>query len=932
MSVTRTHILFLLLVILLPLLLGGQPFTSTAASPSTTVPLAVELPRVRNFTPNDYHAANQNWMLAQAADGSIHAANSSGLVTFNGTYWQQRSLPGQKIVRAVATAHDGRIYVGAYNEFGYFTDSLADEGSYVSLSRQLPQEALGEEIWNIIVQDTAVIFHSFGAIYCYTGQQVAKILPPGVILNIIPVGHQLIVPVIDQGLYSWEPGQSFVLVAGTEKLIGKNVRGIIPVDRALLIATERSGIYWLRNGQLTPWQTPLFTALANEQINRFQQLHDGTIAVGTILGGLYLLHPDGTLLYHLDRSSGLQNNTVIGLLQDAAGDLWLGLDRGIDLVVLSDPLRYFTANQQAIGTVYAACIFQDRQYLGTNQGLFQRPLDGTLPYQLVAGTQGQVWELRIIDNQLLCGHNNGTYRIAQRRATLVSPVTGGWQLLLLHHPTRRLLQATYTGLICLDQQPDQSWAFSHRIEGLSAPLREIVRTDTFELLAAHAAEGLYRLRLAPDGRNYQQIELLGPAQGLPTGNVYHLTDFPEGVLVETGNQKWLYQQHRFFPIDSFRGERLLPAAQVQGAGPEAWIQATTSLLWRYQNNMPTRRLVVQLARDHPQVIALGNGTSLLCQDEGYALLNERNTPPPAPPPPVTINWKFYYHNQWRYLPPVTGSVRSAQENQLRFVFHQPLFAQPDRYRYQLQGFDADWSEWSTRYEKEYANLPAGDYVFRVAAQLSNTTAELSFSIRPPWYWSAWSLFIYTIIGLLTLRGLYQWHEWRLQRQARELELKRERQLHNERIQLRNEQLQADIIGKSKALANSTLNLVRKNEILLQLKQELKAATRRSLSERDHYKLQEMIDKHLTGEQDWEIFESNFNQVHEDFFKRLKIAYPELTPGDLKLAAYLRMNLSSKEIAPLLHISIRGVENKRYRLRKKTGLDADANLTGFFMDY
>ena len=630
MSVTKIYILFPLLVILTPLQLSAQAVTGTATRSSSTVPIAVELPRVRNFTPNDYRAANQNWMLAQAADGSVHIANSGGLLTFNGTYWQQRYLPGQKVVRAVAAAPDGRIYVGAYNEFGYFADSLADQDHYVSLSQLLPQEALGEEIWNIIVQDTAVIFHSFGAIYCYTGQHVEKILPPGVILNIIHVGDQLMVPVIDQGLYTWEPGQPFVLVEGTEELAGKNVRGIIPVDTALLIATERSGMYWLRDGQLTLWQTPPFTVLANDQINRFQQLRDGTIAVGTILGGLYLLRPDGTLWHHLDRSSGLQNNTVIGLLQDAAGDLWLGLDRGIDLVVLSDPLRYFTANQQAIGTVYAACLFQNRQYLGTNQGLFQRPLDGTLPYQLVPGTQGQVWELRVVDNQLLCGHNNGTYRIAQQRATLVSPVTGGWQLLPFSHPSKRLIQATYTGLICLDQQHDQSWAFSHRIEGLTAPLREIVRTDTSEILAAHAAEGLYRLRLAPDGRNYQQIERLGPAQGLPTGNVYHLTDFPEGILVEAAGKKWLYQQRRFIPIDSFRGERLLPDARVQRVAPDGWIQATANLLWRYQKNLPTHRLVVQLARDHPQVIALGNGKTLLCQDEGYALLYDQYTPPPRP--------------------------------------------------------------------------------------------------------------------------------------------------------------------------------------------------------------------------------------------------------------------------------------------------------------
>ncbi|MBK6995650.1 MAG: hypothetical protein IPH31_12245 [Lewinellaceae bacterium] len=89
---------------------------------------------------------------------------------------------------------------------------------------------------------------------------------------------------------------------------------------------------------------------------------------------------------------------------------------------------------------------------------------------------------------------------------------------------------------------------------------------------------------------------------------------------------------------------------------------------------------------------------------------------------------------------------------------------------------------------------------------------------------------------------------------------------------------------------------------------------------------------MESDHDWEIFEESFNRVHDDFFKRLMHDFPDLTPGDLRLAGYLKMNLSSKEIAPLLNISIRGIENKRYRLRKKLGLSEEANLTEFIMAF
>jgi DNA-binding CsgD family transcriptional regulator len=91
-----------------------------------------------------------------------------------------------------------------------------------------------------------------------------------------------------------------------------------------------------------------------------------------------------------------------------------------------------------------------------------------------------------------------------------------------------------------------------------------------------------------------------------------------------------------------------------------------------------------------------------------------------------------------------------------------------------------------------------------------------------------------------------------------------------------------------------------------------------------------IDDNMGSVDDWKVFEANFERAHEQFMKTLKDNYPDLTPSDLRLCAFLRMNLSSKEIAPLLGISVRGVENHRYRLRKRLNLDADSNLTEFMI--
>jgi len=132
-----------------------------------------------------------------------------------------------------------------------------------------------------------------------------------------------------------------------------------------------------------------------------------------------------------------------------------------------------------------------------------------------------------------------------------------------------------------------------------------------------------------------------------------------------------------------------------------------------------------------------------------------------------------------------------------------------------------------------------------------------------------------------------------------------------------------------------MTLLRKNEHLTHLKEELQKQ-KKELGPRfpNYYyrKLLQLIDKGISSEEDWKQFEFHFDQAHENFIKRLKKNYPDLTQADLKLCAYLRLNLSSKEIAPLLNISLRGVEVRRYRLRKRLNLNTEDNLVEFLLNF
>jgi DNA-binding CsgD family transcriptional regulator len=175
---------------------------------------------------------------------------------------------------------------------------------------------------------------------------------------------------------------------------------------------------------------------------------------------------------------------------------------------------------------------------------------------------------------------------------------------------------------------------------------------------------------------------------------------------------------------------------------------------------------------------------------------------------------------------------------------------------------------------------------------------------------------------------------KLQHEQREF-LKQEAIANEQQIvTIKNEQLQADLAGKSRELANSAMNLVYKNELLQKISEELahlKDGSGKHLAEDQLRRIQKVINEGMNDERDWNIFERSFNEAHENFFKKLKAGHPDLVPNDLKLCAYLRMNMSSKEMASLLNISLRGVEIRRYRLRKKLNLEHDKNLTEFLIE-
>jgi DNA-binding CsgD family transcriptional regulator len=283
-------------------------------------------------------------------------------------------------------------------------------------------------------------------------------------------------------------------------------------------------------------------------------------------------------------------------------------------------------------------------------------------------------------------------------------------------------------------------------------------------------------------------------------------------------------------------------------------------------------------------------------------------------------------------------------NSFHFEYSSPSYALQKNieYSYQLKGYDEQWSEWSSKTEKDYTNLPPGRYNFKIKARdnLGHESQETtySFEVEPAWYSTVWAQAFYVLVVLYLLWLFYKIQEKKLSRQQLkfEEEQKRLKDAHqlmiekNEKeiIKLQNEKLENEVKFKNKELANATLHIVERTDALAKVKDELQILYKKTANNHDVKKTLQLLNDIEKNNSNWSQFASHFDEVNNDFLKKIKNRYPVLSKTDLKVCAYLQLNLSTKEIAQLMNISVRGVEIGRYRLRKKLGISKEQNLTDF----
>jgi ligand-binding sensor domain-containing protein len=952
---------FLLLFFLLPVLTFSQIKN-------------IGVPFIINHSRSTYNASTQNWAITQDQRGFMYFGNNDGVMIFDGTTWRVHPTPNGSVVRSLLAIGD-TVYAGSFEEIAYMAPNLSGEMIYHSLTHLIPRQFTNfDEIWNIYNIGKNIYFHSFNYLFIYNNETIRVIEPLSNFGRLHRVNNQLYVVDIDHGLMQVK--DDGLLPISNHPVFSRNeITGMLALNNNdLLICTSGEGVFVWDGQKLFPWESLINEALTEYNLFSALKLSDGSFAFGTIRNGVFITDRNGVVLQHLNRYKGLQNNTILTLYEDRRNNLWLGLDNGIDFLEVSSPLTILNYNYN-IESSYASILHNGIMYIGTNQGLYALEANKInnsteSKFRLIKGTEGQVWSLEVINNALLCGHNTGCFQVDGFTARKISDIRGFWSFTKMPYNQNIVLAGTYSGLVRL-QWVEGRWRFLNEMEGFKESSRNKIFDRNFDLWIAHGYKGIFKIGFSQNFDAISEVVFFGTEAGLPETLPYTIQLINNEIVVSTYSGLHTFDNftNKFIPNKKlnniFASKGFIDMLREDSNGNIWYFTPQHMGVMRLLEDGTYRDVSAPFSRINENLLPAFNNIYIASNDNVFigsqsglihydpTMIKDYTFAEAVFIKSATFYGKtqsrnFYYNSD--DLVELPFSLNSVS-----FRYTIPAYENPSRLRfsYRLKGFDNQWSEWDGMNFKEYTNLREGNYVFEIKAinafGAQSSIESFSFKIAAPFFRSNLAYAIYSLLLAFIIAGNIIF----IKRRARKIKLK-ELQKHNKKLArkeqafkeksaisekeivlLKNDKLEREMQFKNKELANATLHLIQKNKTLTSLKNDINQLMKNtSGSEKQMVasNLLKKINKDLRNEKQWELFNNYFDDVHQDFINRLKEKFPDLSPKELRLCAYLRMNISSKEIAPLMNISVRGVEISRYRLRKKLNLEHDINLTEFILTF
>lgn len=920
------------------------------------------LPIITNYSASEYKGGLQNWACAQGPNGDIYIGNNLGLLSFDGAEWQLHEMPTQLNVRSILIDNE-RIYVGSYNEFGYFEKDQYGQFIYYSLQDKLKHTVMhDDDIWNIVKQDNTIYFQSFSSWFTYEANEVKayyheKFHP----LYFHKAHNNIYVQAVNGDFFILKNNTPHLLFA-REAVGDDNIVAIIEKEEGkILLCTEWNGLFLFDGKKVEQWHTDIDPQLKKIQLNRATTTKkDSSIILGSIRDGIYAIDKEGKLKWNYNTAKKLYNNSVLRLFCDDEDNIWAALDNGISLIhtgigfsILEPRISDFS-----LGMVYGIELVNEDIYIATNNGayIFDRL---TNKIRSISNTEGQNWHISQFESQLLIGNNAGTKTILNQTAHSIANNSGGSTCIrkCRINDQEVLLESSYSSLRVY-KFIDGKWVLANLIANFSAPIRQFEVDHTGTIWASHMNKGLYRLTLSNDLTKLSTQKYYPNISTNLKGSTLFVTKIRGRIVISGANDLYTYDD---------LSQSIIPFTQLNEIHKNGIISATMiddNTFWvankegyaliNYANNRYNLLQTIRatyfgtecnetnnnvFVKDSSAYFYLNNAIGY------YADSNHKSSKKLKRELVITSAVTTSQTNK-EVLPLVTSTSNRA--NSLRYIEFSVSY--PDyssdhiSYNYKLEGGGNKIETTSIDNSIFFSNLNFGNYTFKCTA-LNDKGEELStktyyFSVVRPFYLSFLAILLYIVTFIVTA---YWWAKVKANKAMKTKQKEYEADKIKQNIQLLEQEkiiaeqqkqlLSTELALRSKENASLALDLLARDKAIESFKELITEHRRNSsMSQKEAELLLSKFNQKFGSHEFLDIYQKNFDLIHENFFRNLRTSYPTLTSSDLKFCALLRLNLSTKDISQFTNLTIRGVEAARYRIRKKMEIAEGVNLVDFLIDF
>ncbi len=791
----------------------------------------------KNYSYKEYDHQAQNWGIAQAQNGIIYVANHGGVLEFDGVSWRIIDVPNHT-VHSIAIDKEGVIYIGGKNEIGFLAPDSKGMLKYNSLRRFLPNnQSEFSDVWKTYATEKGIYFQSPEFLFRWNPhREKMNVWIPVKRFNFsFSCAGRLFIRQENIGLMEMID-DSLQPVPGGEIFKAKKIFMMTPFNtQEILIGTNIEGFHLYTGTRIIPFPTDVDDYLKKNILYHGIRLSSGDYALATLHGGLVIMAPRGRLKYTWNKTSGLQDDSVYYVFEDSEENLWLCLSKGISRIENASPLSIHDERSGLVGILMAVARHNNDLYIGTTDGLFY--LESSFKFSLIPGITAGCWDLASTGDSLLAATSGGVFLVDKKKNS---------QYQVIKDPAYVLLQSTYrpgriwcgTGdrLAALSRENGQ-WQEERRYQPINQEIRAIAEEKNGDLWLVTATGGVLKMESMADDPLQPPVTWYETSHGLPGGRVY-AAPAADHVMFATEKGLFRYDDKKniFIPDLTIGGEFAGgPSTRnvfriIQGIDKNIWIHSES----RNYQAIPTKNGLFTIYNTPFLRIPLMQVNAIYPDPEGkitwfasfdglfrYDKTFKKNYAPGFKTfiRKVSANEQIIFDgfenkiDVQSKLPHPLAIIDYNDRNLLQFEFAAPFFeAETEtRYRYFLEGYEKEWSDWNKGTRKNYTNLDSGLYAFRVQAknvfEHQGDEDIFRFRILLPWYRTWWAILSYIlVVFLLTYLVSKWWRSIKLEQEKEKLEYTikertKEIQVKNLQLKEQSEKLEEMDRVKSRFFAN-----------------------------------------------------------------------------------------------------------------------------------